>query len=437
MQFEHLVDELKGTTSRIEKEEILEYYIYDIDTGNFIKFLLREAFDPNLLHHVLIQKKAIPEPGPCTLGEVKRDIINLFAELHLELSPQKNKLEVLKVMEELTEASQMALLAVVNKKLNAGISIKTLNKVHGDFIQVIPIQLAKKYSPDEAHKYSNAFFASDKLDGQRVFCIRDFSEWKKYSRAGDYLGSEITTLGHWDEDLEKYYALTGMSYLDGEAYKHGMIFEDITSLIKSSVNKKDATSLLYHIFFVGKTRDIMETAKKNEIAGIPPETLYQTFKDYRYLVGVKQKRILNDEVPIYQAIDEAVAAGYEGIILRSTEKTYDFKRSHCLLKAKKSDLSGTEEESDCYVEDIEYGDFQIRENGIESIEVLPVALQVVLVGGTGKQMRVGSGFSLKQRREWADEESRIVAHIIEVTHQGYGKKGGLRFPRFGRVRTDL
>ena len=232
--------------------------------------------------------------------------------------------------------------------------------------------------------------------------------------------------------------MTGTNFFDGEAYKHGMIFENITRLVRSSVNKKDATPLEYHIFYAGKTMDLAASSKENSIMGMLPNTLYEVFKKYRYLVGVKQKAIKNEEQLIYEHIDKAVEEGYEGVMLRSTEVWYSFNRSNHLLKAKKSKLSGTIEQTDAYVEDIEYGEMVVRENNREAIEYLPVALWVSLPQDpTTKQMKVGSGFSLKQRREWANDESLVVSQMVELEHQGFGSKGSMRFPRYLRTRHDL
>lgn len=438
MEFKHLIEDLKSTTGKLEKEDVLTEYVYDRTEGDFIRFLLRETFDPNLLHHVVMKKVNTPPAGCYALGEIKADVFKLFDRLHNELSPVKNKVAVWEVMGELTKKDQEALFGIVNKKLRCGISISTINRVYPDLIEVIKIALAKSYNPEKSYHYSNQLYCSNKLDGQRVFCLRDHDKWSKYSRAGDYLGNEIHTLGHWDEELEQYYEKTGMNFFDGEAYKHGMIFEDITRLVRSSVNKKDATNLEYHIFFAGKTMDLAVSSRENSIMGVPPNTLYEVFKGYEHLVGVKQKVIKNEEDLIYEHIDEAVREGYEGVMLRSTEIMYDFKRGNNLIKAKKSKLSGTVENTDAYVEDIEYGEMVIRENGREEVENLPVALWVCLPQDENcKKMKVGSGFSLEQRREWADEEALVVGQMIEVEYQGMGSKGSMRFPRFLRVRTDL
>ena len=203
MEFKQMVDELKSTTGKKEKEDILEYYLYS-DYGGYFKELLQETFDPNLLHHVVMRKVNIPPAGCYSLGEIKSEVLELFNGLHNELSTNKNKVSVWEVMGELTTEDQEILMGVVNKKLRCGISISTINKVYPDLIKVIKIALAKSYDPEKSYKYSSRFYCSNKLDGQRVFCSRDHEKWRKYSRAGDYLGNEIKTLDHWNVELENY-----------------------------------------------------------------------------------------------------------------------------------------------------------------------------------------------------------------------------------------
>lgn len=438
MRFTDMVGELKSTTSKTDKEAILKKYLFNGEESGFVRFLLREAFDPNLLHHVKLQKKDVPAvSGHFYLGDIAEEIRLMFDVLHSRQSSVQNKSTVQKMLKQLTPDSQDALFAVVNKKLRCGISIKTVNKVYPDLVDVSPIQLAKKYNPEKSHLYSPRFYCSDKYDGQRIFSYRDSQgTWRKFSRAGDYLGNEVSTLGHWDGELESHYKATGNNFLDGEAYLHGLKFEAIQSRVSSRVNVKDATDLQYHIFFAGRVRDLKETLKSNSVSGVRPDLLSEMFEDYNLLVGVPQEVVSNDESLIFEKIDQAVDQGYEGVMLRSTQVSYECKRGNYLLKAKKSDLSGTEEYIDAYVEKIEYGDFVVREDGVEAVENLPIALWVSLPGNP-RRMKVGSGFSLQDRRDWMEDEDLILYKTIEVEFQGFGRHGRMRFPRYLRTREDL
>ena len=171
---------------------------------------------------------------------------------------------------------------------------------------------------------------------------------------------------------------------------------------------------------------------------IRPERIPVTLHRFDLLQGVIQELIPNEEHIIFEKVDDSVSRGFEGGCLRDYEILVDFKRGNNLLKAKKSDYSGTEIDLDVYVEDIEYGDFVIREDGKETIEFLPVALIVVRPDDQKcLQMKIGSGFSVKNRRDWSKDESLIVGKTIEARCQGFGANGRMRFPRYLRTREDL
>jgi len=432
MNFGDMVVELKNTTTN--KHDILRRYMAECPESDFIRFLLREAYDPNILHNVLIGKNDIPPSGETRMTEVEEDIRKLFLELRESKSSAGNKRMIWIVLKGLTQEDQSALVGVINKNLRCGVSIKTLNKVQPHFISVIPIQLANKYNPDKKYLPS-VWFASPKLDGVRVFAYRESEEWHLYSRNKDFRGKEIHTLDHWKSDLEEQYQNSNLTFLDGEAYQHGMKFEKIQSLVGSKVNIKDTTELVYNVFAMGHF-----SPHDYSVTVINPEKIVHILDGYSSITGVPQTKVKNDRHDIYECLYDAVNSQYEGIILRSTIARYELKRSDALLKVKSSDVpgySGTEMEYDCRVIGIEYGDFVVREGGVESIEYLPVALEVEFMDGPSETMKVGSGMSLKDRRLWAEDESRILNKVIEVICQGLGAKGRMRFPRIKRVREDL
>jgi len=443
MEFIDLVDALKSTTKSTEKLDILDYYLKDPQNGGYLCYLMQETFDPKRLHNVVMKKKDLPTPGKSHIGIQKETVNQLFQLLPGCQSHAENRSRVITTMEVLTRPDQEALMAIVNKKLRCGVGIKQVNKVVEDLIDVQEIQLAQKYYPEKT--YSNRFwYASYKLDGQRVFAIHTNSKgWRLYSRDGDYIGREITTLEHWKPELRKLRKKTGVTFVDGEAYRHGWKFERIQSLVSSTVNVKDTRELKYNIFYMGRPKD--NDLKSKVLLGVCPDQIYKVFtthndydRGYEYLEGLRQEKIMNYQDAIYDYLDAAVALGYEGIILRSDDNWYVFKRSKDLLKVKTSHLSGTEIEVDCYVEDMEYGDFIVREDGVEKSEWLPVKLWVVLnEDDSTLQMKVGSGFSLQNRRDWGENESLILGKVIEARCQGFGSKGKMRFPRYLRTREDL
>lgn len=426
MRMVELVDRLKSTTSKNEKLAILE----GVDT-DFVEILLRETFDPNLLHNVRIKKDELPAPGDYDLEtlEANYKITQLLEDISMSQSSKQNKEAVLRIMKMLRAEDQEALFGVVNKSLKVGINIKLINTALPGLIEVIPIQLANKYKPNK--KYNTDYWLwSYKLDGIRVFAYYYGDRWFIYSRAKEYLGRNIGTLDHWKPELEKLRSRHGWTYMEGEAYLHGWKFERIQGAVMSEVNQKeDAKALQFHVFLVGSSK------------GTNPNSLTDLSVPRRMLMRdsliqtVYQGEVNNQKKEIYEMLDAAVLNGYEGIMLRHPKNLLNPKRSNDLLKVKMSDLSGTVIQSDCFVEEVISDYMTVMNSGEVTTEFLPTKLRVIQADGT--ECLVGSGFALDFRRQLADDPFILLNKIIEVEHQGYGENGRMRFPVYKRVREDL
>ena len=437
MEFSYLLDELKSSTKRSDKIATLEHALIETVDRGFFKFLVQEALDQRKLHNVVLRNSDIPIGGSGTLLGHREEVVQLFELLRESHSSAENKRLVQALMYELLPDEQAALLQVVNKKLKCGIGITTVNSVVKDLIPIILIQLAAKYSQKKDYD-EDYWYGSVKLDGLRIFAIREEEHWTLYSRDKDYLGQEVTTLNHFKPELEMLYNINGTTFVDGEAYRHGMAFERIQSLVMSRVHKKDTTSLQYHIFAFG--RSSRQEMREKTAHLFLPSTVMGIINSVHthHLVGLHQMAVKNNPDAIFRFLERGVAEGYEGIVLRSSEMRYDFKRSTALLKLKTSDSTGTEEVLDCYVEGIESSDIVVRESGKEVVENLPVRLIVSIVDGDPELlMKVGSGFSLHDRRRWAEYPQLIVGKVIEAECQGRGANGRMRFPRYKRTREDL
>lgn len=429
MSYSSLLEELKSTTGRIEKEEILSFN----DTP-FIRFLLKEALDPNLLHHAKLTKRSIPiESGLYFLEEKESRIRNLFDVLHDSQSSVENKKMITEVMKELTEEDQLALLGVINKKPKVGISIATVNKVFPDLIDVKKIQLANKYLLKK--KYSPEFYWwSFKLDGVRVFCFRVNNKWRIHSRAKDYLGQELFTLNHWKPSLEEFYRRTGKTYTEGEAYLHGLSFSEIQSAVFSTVNKKAklAESLHLHSFIIGNCNEKIDPEQVTEVE---LSSYKHFFEELSPIEAVVYGKTVNDPFDVGHYMGIALDKRYEGIMLRDPNTIYSPKRDDYLLKVKTDSFDDTMERADCIIVDIHFDDITVQEDGVVTSEYLPVRIDVEQYDG--KICGVGGGFDMKWRRETAKDPEAKIGLAVEVKFQGYGAQGRMRFPQFERERMDV
>lgn len=181
----------------------------------------------------------------------------------------------------------------------------------------IPLPMLAKVYKDYKHKLTKFVHISPKLDGQRG--ILDLQTGKLWSRTG----KEIVGVPHIAEQALKLKLPKSVRFLDGELYLHGISFEEMSSLVRPTVNiKAKANIMQYHVFDVildAPYRDRLEVVRSINTESIIP---------------IKSFLCENKEADKYHA--DFVEAGYEGTMVRmDTESGYFVgKRTHELLKKK-------------------------------------------------------------------------------------------------------
>jgi DNA ligase-1 len=208
-------------------------------------------------------------------------------------------------------------------------------------------------------------------------------------------------------------------------------FQDLMKMVhrKSDVQSDDAVLNLFDIITlrefqtgVGKYRQIDRSvslaAWYNQCADHMPNVTIvgQERVDLREPAGQARFKQINQE---------AVAGGYEGIMIKDLEAIYECKRSVAWLKLKPYIEVSLE------VVDVEEGTG--RNQG---------RLGALVCSGQddGRNITVncGSGFSDDDRRVFWDSRSRVVSQVVEVradaVTQNQDGTYSLRFPRFLRFR---
>lgn len=135
-------------------------------------------------------------------------------------------------------------------------------------------------------------------------------------------------------------------------------------------------------------------------------------------------------------VQRAIALGYEGFILRRNSVLKD-GRSRDLLKLKPF------EDAEFRIIGREIGPMRIVSDGSEKEEQVLLSLTVDC---KGFPVRVGSGFSVSQRRQLASmPENELLGSLVTIRYQSESKaknraESSLRFPVFkhfyGKSRTD-
>ncbi len=320
---------------------------------------------------------------------------------------------------------------ILIKDLRCGASEKTINKVvekkWPDYaVPVFSCQLAHDSANHES-KVTGSKLIEVKLDGVRVITVvYPDGRVDQYSRNG----KELVNFPHIKEQLAiPAEAMSCPWVLDGEIMSSS--FQDLMKQVhrKSDVKSDDA---VLHLF------DWLPL--ENFQQGGWDKSQKERSKALKMWYGYYQEKLPNIAVLDYEEVDldtakgqarfkmintQAVAGGYEGIMLKDPEAPYEIKRSVAWLKLKP------------FIE-VSLAVVAVEEGTGKNVG----KLGALVCEGTddGKEIRVnvGSGFTDANRDSYWTAKEKLNGQIVEVRAdaitQNQDGSYSLRFPRFLRFR---
>jgi ATP-dependent DNA ligase len=185
------------------------------------------------------------------------------------------------------------------------------------------VMLAHDYSKHKK-KLDNQFpvYIQPKLDGVRALAMWDSNRKKVILKSR---GNQLWNLPHISDPLEEW--LPYNVILDGEVYKHGLNFQEISRLVK-----KERPETSYLSLFVYDMIDEFDPNKTYADRKIRVDELLDTDRDGLCLCPT---HICINHNEIVRMTGHFVELGYEGSIVRSPEGIYKLGyRSYDLLKFK-------------------------------------------------------------------------------------------------------
>jgi DNA ligase-1 len=321
---------------------------------------------------------------------------------------------------------------VIIKDLRCGISEKTLNKVLAKTDWRIPVfscQLATD-SNDHASKMKGQKRLEQKLDGVRVLAIVSGRVVNLYSRNGKPFHN-FPHIENAIAELIPRLNLPPKFVLDGE-----IVGQSFQQLMRQAQRKTDvdAADSVYAIF------DYMLFNEFEEgFCNFPQwrrtailENCKEKFESHTDCVRVMPGIDVDlDTVQGHDVLrryaDDAVAAGFEGIMIKDVAAPYECRRSSSWMKWKP------------------VYDYDLRVVAVEEGTGKNVGrLGALVCEGVdqGKQIRVnvGSGFTDDERNDYWANQSTVIGQTVVVMCDAVtqNQDGGysLRFPRFKTFRDD-
>ena len=322
---------------------------------------------------------------------------------------------------------------ILIKDLRCGTSEKTINKVvekkYADYaIPVFGCQLAHDSSNHEG-KVAGKKLIEVKLDGVRVITIvYPDGRVDMFSRNG----KELVNFPHVTEQISRVVKKTPPPYavvLDGEIMSSS--FQDLMTQVhrKSDVKANDAILNLFDFVplenFEQGSWDKSQTVRSQMVQAWVEQN-NELLPNVTCLANELVDLDTDEGQLRYKEINaQAVAGGYEGIMIKDPEAGYECKRSVAWLKLKPFIEVSLE------VVDVEEG------TGRNVGRLGAIVCQGVDDGKTIR-VNVGSGFSDSDRDSYWTSRDSVLGQIVEVradaVTQNQDGTYSLRFPRFLRFR---
>jgi DNA ligase 1 len=320
---------------------------------------------------------------------------------------------------------------ILIKDLRCGVSEKTINKVvekkYAEYaIPVFGCQLAHDSANHES-KVSGKKLIEVKLDGVRVITIvHPDRRVDMFSRNG----KELVNFPHIVDQFAKIAdSLLEPWVFDGEIMSG--TFQDLMKQVhrKSNVEANDAVLNLFDCvplvhFEQGAwnaTQEFRSSHLKTFIEthqdSLPNVTMVgQELVDLDTMQGQARFKMINTQ---------AVAGGYEGIMIKDADAGYECKRSVAWLKLKP------------FIEvSLEIAD--VEEGTGKNIGRLGAFVCEGMDDGRSIRVNVGSGFTDEHRIDYWNSRNSILGNVVEVRAdaitQNQDGTYSLRFPRFLRFR---
>ena len=425
---QYVISTLEDHNSRLDKEAII---LAQAEAGNNEFFEgCRLALDPMITFGIKQVPEKTDEDGPGMDWDSFTLAITGFVTRNVTGNTARDMIQAM--MKSSTKSQWNGWYRrILIKDLRCGTSEKTINNVVGKKFKqyAVPVFSCQLAHGSEGHenKMSGKKYIEVKLDGVRVITIvYPTGGVDQFSRNG----KELVNFPHIKDQISSIASqFTEPMVLDGEVMSSS--FQDLMKQVhrKSNVQSNDAVLHLFDILPLSS----FEKGGWNETQEKRSEQVYKWHKDNKdalpnvAVVGHELVDLDTDAGQLrYKEINaQAVAGGYEGIMIKDPNGPYECKRTASWLKLKpfiEVSLSVVATEEGTGKHEGRLGAFVCE--GVDD--------------GKDIRVNVGSGLTDEQRVIYWDNADSIIGDIVEVRAdaitQNQDGTYSLRFPRFLHFR---
>jgi hypothetical protein len=421
MHIKAIIDQLAATSSRNEKEAILQAH----QKNHLLRQVVFLALDP--FTNFYIRKIPAYKHNPAGRIDLKWAIDFTLPILSKRQATGHAAIAVLKEALELLPPDDAAVLELIIKKdLRCGVQRSTANKIWPDLIGEYPVMLASAYSQKLVDKIKFPAIAQLKADGMRFNAIVRNGAVEYFGRSG----KEINLLGSLDADFialaesfpwEEVVFDGELLVMQGNEIAPRQIGNGILNkAVKGTISQREADMVCAQLWDVIPFHSFQ--------AGVDKTPYHKRIDTLAYLGN--NQRITFIETRIVKSMDEArqvfeefLARGQEGIILKDKDMPWEAKRSKKQIKFKA--------ELECDLRVTGWNEGTGKHSGRLGALTCETSDSALVVN-------VGSGFSDAQRDEYTPENT--IGKIVSVKYNAKivdaNGNNSLFLPRFIEIRED-
>jgi DNA ligase-1 len=320
---------------------------------------------------------------------------------------------------------------ILIKDLRCGVSEKTVNTVAKKSkktqyaVPVFECMLAHDGANHEG-KITGKKLVEPKLDGVRVLTVVDYESRivTMYTRNGKELVNFPHIVKAFEDNMDNW----GRSYVfDGEVVSTS--FQALMKEVhrKENVQAQDARLMLFDIVPLAEFKAGASVMGQKRRSAFLRENFSKLFADSGCIDIIAQREfdldVFTDEIEFKDYNKAAVAAGYEGIMIKDPNGKWEGKRSVAWLKQKP------------FIE-VSLAVMETEEGTGRNVGKMGALVCEGTEDGKLIRVNVGSGFTDKDRDEFW--QCKVDGQVIEVRAdaitQNQDGTYSLRFPRFMRFR---
>jgi DNA ligase-1 len=404
-----LFEKIEATSKRTEKEKLLKEFE---DKQNLFE-ILKYVYDPYLMFYIskFDDDNIYREDVPTQLEFI--EVLNKLSERIITGHAARDLVRSSLLTKDDLYRKWMS--RILNKDLQAGLGVKTINKVFDNLIPEFELGLCETFEYTRGETVDlpvGSFWMEPKLDGFRCAIFLKDNQITFLSRNNKPLFNTRLI----EEDF--YHINEDNIVLDGEIMADD--WNDTASIVMSEEEHEKIGTLHFYCF------DILTIDEWNNKTSAPYEERKQKLLSILNNDNIKHihpVKCISCSLLFNQAqkdFDKYRKEGSEGVILKRLNSEYPFGRGKDWIKWKEFITV------DVIIKEAVLGTGKNKER-----------LGAFICDYNGKDVRVGSGFSDEERVEfWANKDS-MIGLLIEIKTQECTRDGSLRFPTFLRIRKDL